>query len=290
MKTTAWLRAIRPMQWSKNLLLLVPLLTSHEFNYPTFARVALAFVAFGCVASATYVLNDIRDRESDRRHPRKRRRPFAAGELPVTHGVVAIAVLIFVGLVLAAGVSDPFLLTLLAYLTLTTLYSLWLKQLALIDVLVLAGLYNIRIIAGAAAIGVPMSAWLLAFSAFIFFSLALVKRDAELADLSRRGEADTTGRDYHVNDYPMLSTMGIASGYMAVVVLAMFINTPAVRMRYSEPLVLGLLCPAILYWISRLWLQTGRGEMLDDPVLWCLKDPVTWLVVATMVVITIVAI
>lgn len=278
------------MQWSKNLLLLVPMLTSHAFNVPAFSRVALAFLAFGCVASATYILNDIRDLESDRWHPHKRRRPFAAGELPVSHGFVAMAILLVIGLTLAALVSAPFLLTLLAYLTLTTLYSVWLKTLALIDVLVLAALYNIRIIAGAAAIGVPMSAWLLAFSAFIFYSLALIKRDAELADLARRGEVDTTGRDYHVNDYSMLGTMGIASGYMAVVVLALFINTPAVRIRYSHPLVLGLLCPAILYWISRLWLQTGRGEMLEDPIAWCLKDRVTWLVIIAMIVITIAAI
>ncbi len=287
---TAWLRAIRPVQWVKNLLLLVPLFTSHAFDAPAFGRIGLAFIAFGCVASATYILNDIRDLQSDRRHPHKRRRPFAAGKLPVWQGAIAIPVLLVLGLVLAAMVSAPFLLTMLVYLTLTTLYSIWLKRLALVDVLTLAGLYDLRIIAGAAAIDVPLSAWLLAFSAFIFFSLALVKRDAELAELNRRGEVDSTGRDYHVNDYPMLSTMGIASGYMAVVVLALFINTPAVRMRYEHPLVLGLLCPAVLYWISRLWLQTGRGEMLDDPILWCLKDRVTWLVILAMIGITIAAI
>jgi 4-hydroxybenzoate polyprenyltransferase len=281
---------MRPAQWSKNLLLLVPLFTSHMFHAAALGRVALALVAFSLVASATYVLNDLRDVQADRRHPWKRFRPFAAGDLSPRQGIVGIAVLLVIGLVLAGLVSPLFLLTVLAYLALTVAYSAFLKAYVLVDVFLLAGLYAMRIIAGAAAIGTAVSPWLLAFSSFLFFSLALVKRYAELAGLAQRGEADTAGRDYHVADNAMLRTMGIASGYLAVLVLAQFINTPPVKEKYDYPNVLGLLCPAVLYWISRLWMKTARGQMHEDPILYCIKDPTTWLVVAAMIVITLVAI
>ena len=284
-----WLRALRLGQWSKNLLLLVPVFTAHEFHAAALGRVGLAFVAFGLVASATYVLNDILDLEADRLHPRKRHRPFAAGDLPTSHGPAGMAVLLALGLGLAALVSGPFLLVVLGYAVLTTAYSAFLKAYVLVDVFVLAGLYTLRILAGAAAIGIAVSPWLLAFSSFVFYSLALVKRDAELAGLARRGDADAAGRDYHVADYPMLSIMGIASGYLAVLVLALFINTGPVKEQYTYPNVLGLLCPVVLYWISRLWLKTSRGEMVDDPILYCFKDIVSWMVLAAMIGITLAA-
>ncbi len=285
----SWLRAARPAQWTKNLLLLVPLFTSHDFTRAAIGRTALALVAFCLVASATYILNDLRDVRADRLHPRKRFRPFAAGELPRSHGWVGIAAGLVLGLALAAMVSAPFLLSVLAYLVLTIAYSTFLKAYVLVDVFALAVLYALRIIAGGAAIGTAVSPWLLAFSSFLFFSLALVKRDAELAELARRGEADSAGRDYHVTDAAMLSTMGIASGYLAVLVLALFINTPPVKEKYSNPNVLGLLCPVVLFWISRLWMKTARGEMLDDPILYCLKDPVTWVILASMIITTLAA-
>ncbi len=285
----SWFCAIRPGQWSKNLLLLVPVFTAHAFSASALGKVALGFAAFSLVASATYVLNDIRDVEADRLHPRKRRRPFAAGELSVAHGFVGMAVLLVLGLALASLVSPLFLGIVLGYMALTVAYSMRLKAYVLVDVFVLAGLYVLRIIAGAAAVGIAVSPWLLAFSSFMFYSLALVKRDAELAGAAQRGDGDVAGRDYHVTDYPMLSTMGIASGYLAVLVLALFINTQGVKEKYDHPNVLGLLCPAVLFWISRLWLKTGRGEMLDDPILYCVKDLGSWIVLAAMIVITLAA-
>lgn len=280
---------MRPAQWTKNLLLMVPMFTSHAFHAAALGRVGLALVAFSLVASATYVLNDLRDVQADRRHPWKRFRPFAAGDLSPRQGIVGIAVLLGIGLALAGLVAPLFLLTVLMYLVLTVAYSAFLKAYVLVDVFLLAGLYAMRIIAGAAAIGTAVSPWLLAFSSFLFFSLALVKRDAELAGLARRGEADSAGRDYHVADNAMLRTMGITSGYLAVLVLALFINTPPVKEKYDNANVLGLLCPAVLYWISRLWMKTARGQMHEDPVVYCIKDPTTWLVVAAMIVITLVA-
>jgi len=285
----SWLRALRPAQWSKNLLLLVPVFTTHAFHIGALGQVALALAAFSLVASATYMFNDVHDREADRRHPRKRHRPFAAGSLPVAHGLAAGAALFAAGLGLAALVGTPFLLVVLSYTAVTVAYSVYLKAFVLVDVFALAALYTLRIVAGAAAIGVDVSAWLLAFSSFLFYSLALVKRDAELSALARRGGADAAGRDYHVGDYPMLSTMGIASGYLAVLVLALFINTPGVKERYTYPNVLGLLCPAVLFWVSRLWLKTSRGEMSEDPIVYCAKDPLSWMVLAAMIVITLAA-
>ncbi len=285
----SWLRAIRPGQWSKNLLLLVPVFTAHAFSLAALGKVALAFAAFSLVASATYVFNDIRDVEADRLHPRKRRRPFAAGELPAAQGFAGMAVLLAAGLGLASLVSPLFLGIVLGYMVLTLAYSVWLKAYVLVDVFVLAGLYVVRILAGAAAVGVPVSPWLLAFSSFMFYSLALVKRDAELAGLAQRGDTNVAGRDYHVSDYPMLSTMGIASGYLAVLVLALFINTQGVKDKYDYPNVLGLLCPVVLFWISRLWMKTGRGQMLDDPILYCVKDSGSWIALAAMIVITLAA-
>ena len=286
----AWIGQLRLYQWSKNCLLGVPLLTAHAFELKSLVTILLAFLAFGFVASASYLLNDLADLPSDRRHPRKCIRPFAAGNLALGAGVSAIAILLAVGFAIAALQSSEFFMVLLTYLVLTLSYSFHLKTLVVLDVILLAGLYTIRIIAGAVAIHVQMSSWLLAFSMFTFLSLALVKRNSELVSLQKISRDEVFGRDYRVSDYAILSAMGVASGYLAVVVLALFADSPQGHSAYARPGLLWLLCPLMLYWISRLWIKTARGEMFDDPLLYSIHDRSSWAVFVAMVAVTLVAI
>lgn len=264
--------AIRIHQWLKNLLIFVPLLTAHAWHSAAVINALVGFLAFSLTASGTYVLNDLFDLQSDRNHPRKRTRSFAAGAIPPSHGVVLAFILMAAGLGLGWLLPPLFEATLLGYLATTLLYSLHLKGFVLIDVIALASLYTLRLISGAVAIGVVLSFWLLAFSMLIFVSLAMVKRCSELIAMSQMGRAGASGRDYQMSDLAYLSAMGTASGYTSILVLALFINSPEVILRYSEPRVLWLLCPLFLYWISRLWIKTGRGEMHDDPVVFTVKD------------------
>ncbi|MDD1613715.1 MAG: UbiA family prenyltransferase [Methylococcaceae bacterium] len=285
-----WIRALRIHQWTKNVLLAVPVLTAHAFNFSAIAQIAAAFMAFGLVASATYLLNDLLDLVSDRHHPRKCKRPFATGDISLASGILGMVILFGAGFGLAVQLSDHFMFTLLAYLGLTISYSFYFKRIVLIDVLLLASLYTIRIVAGAYAIEVPMSSWLLGFSMFIFLSLALVKRCTELIAIQRLSHEAMKGRDYQVSDYPMLSTMGVAAGYISILVLALFISSPESIGKYTYPVLLWLLCPLMAYWVSRLWLKTSRGEMHDDPLVFSLKDQASWIVFINMMMVTLVSI
>ena len=265
------LRAMRPPQWLKNLLVFVPLFAAHQANPLSLFSAALAFASFSLVASAAYLLNDILDLEADRSHPSKRNRVFAAGELHLSTAAWLIPALTACGAGFALLLPSFFSACLLLYVVLTISYSLYLKRIAVVDVMTLAGLYTLRIMAGGAAVAVAISFWLLAFSMFLFFSLALVKRTTEML-LSRETNHDLSRRGYGVADAEQLRSMGIASGYLAVLVVALYINSDSVAALYSEPRVLWLLCPVLLYWISRVWLKTGRGEMLDDPLVFTVKD------------------
>jgi 4-hydroxybenzoate polyprenyltransferase/phosphoserine phosphatase len=285
-----WVRAFRLHQWAKNVLLGVPIVTAHAFNLSAIAEIAAAFTAFGLVASATYLLNDLLDLVSDRHHPRKCKRPFAAGDIGLASGILGMVILFGAGFGLAVQLSDHFLFTLLAYLGLTISYSFYFKRKVLIDVLLLASLYTIRIVAGAYAIEVPMSSWLLGFSMFIFLSLALVKRCTELIAIQHLARETISGRDYRVSDYPMLSAMGVAAGYISILVLALFISSPESVGKYTYPVLLWLLCPLMAYWVSRLWLKTSRGEMHDDPLVFSLKDQASWIVFINMMMVTLVSI
>ncbi len=289
-KTKTWIRALRIHQWAKNILLGVPILTAHAFNFSAIAEIAAAFTAFGLVASATYLLNDLLDLVSDRHHPRKCKRPFAAGDIGLASGVLGMIIVFSAGFGLALQLSNNFLITLLAYLGLTLVYSFYFKRIMLIDVLLLASLFTIRIVAGAYAIEVALSSWLLGFSMFIFLSLALVKRCTELMAMQRLSRETMKGRDYRVSDYQMLSAMGVASGYISILVLALFISSPESVGEYSHPVFLWLLCPLMTYWVSRLWLKTSRGEMHDDPLIFSLKDPSSWIVFINMMIVTLVSI
>ncbi len=274
-------QALRPHQWLKNVLVFVPLLAAHQLDREGLLVSSLtAFLAFGLCASSAYLLNDLLDLPADRRHPRKRRRPFAAGDLPLRHGLLLSPLLLAAGLGLGLLSSLPFLGVLTVYYALTLAYSLYLKRVVLLDVLVLAGLYTARIIAGAAAIGIWPSSWLLAFSLFLFFSLAMVKRYTELVVLRRDGERRTRRRGYRVDDLQLLPALGGAAGYLAVLVLALYINSDTVVALYTRPWLIWLLCPLLLYWISRMWLIAHRGDMHDDPIVFALEDRASLIVAA----------
>jgi 4-hydroxybenzoate polyprenyltransferase len=268
-----YVAAMRIHQWVKNALLLVPLLASHRLSEPdAMFRVLVAILAFSVTASSVYILNDLLDLGADRRHPRKRLRAFAAGHLPVSHGLVAVVLLAMLGLGIAWTLSIGFLGVLLAYLAMTLAYSFRLKHYVLIDVLLLGALFTTRVIAGGVVINAFPSFWLLAFCVFLFTSLALVKRCSELVTMEKQGAEAAHGRDYRVADGVPLMVMGIASGYVAVLVVALYINSTAVAALYSRPEALWFLCPVLLYWVSRLWLKTARGEMHDDPLVFAVKD------------------
>jgi len=274
-----WLRALRLHQWLKNLLVFIPLLASHRF-LETQALVASVsgFVAFGLCASGVYLLNDLLDLPSDRQHPRKRLRPFAAGSLSLLQGALLAPALALAGLGLAWWAEPRFALVLGAYYLLTLAYSLQLKRVVMLDVIVLAALYTVRIIGGTVVIGAALSFWLLAFSMFIFLSLALLKRYTELAAVLAAGKTDAAGRGYTVDDLPLLQSLGAASGYLAVLVLALYINSPESIALYARPQVLWLLCPLMLYWVSRIWVIAHRGDMHDDPVVFAATDRVSQVV------------
>lgn len=284
------LRAMRVHQWLKNTLLAVPLLTAYSFDNPMrVLEVVLAFIAFSLIASATYLGNDLWDLNSDRQHPRKRLRPFASGQLDIRVGCAALVLLLLAGLAVAASVSRGFLGWALVYLVTTTAYSWHLKRFVMLDVLVLAVLYTLRIIAGAVAIGVHMSSWLLAFSVFAFLSLALVKRCSELVVLRSAQRQSSSGRDYRVDDLAVLWPMGVAASVAAVVVFGLFISAPETIATYRTQSLLWIAALALVYWMSRLWIKTSRGEMHDDPVVYAVRDRGSRLTVAFVLACVLVA-
>ncbi len=271
-----WIKALRVHQWLKNLLVLLPLLAAHlVFNGRAVGSAVAAFLIFSVCASGVYVLNDLLDLSADRRHPRKRERPFASGRLPLSAGCVAAPVLTLGAFAAAIALSPRFALVLLGYYVLTLAYSMWLKRIVMLDVVLLAALYTVRIIAGAAVIDTGLSFWLLAFSMFLFLSLAMLKRYAELRVMRNDGAGRVRGRGYGVDDLVLVQSLGGASGYLSVLVLALYINSTASEALYRHPQVLWLLCPLLLYWISRVWVVAHRDAMNDDPVIFALVDPVS---------------
>ena len=285
-----WLKAIRLHQWLKNSLIFVPLLTSFSFTQTEkLGQTLLAFLAFSLLASATYLANDIWDLESDRSHPRKSKRPFAAGTIPLQHALPTGLMLLVAGLIIGAYVSKDFVFVLLGYLVATLAYSFSLKRYVLADVVMLASLYTVRVIAGAIAIQVALSPWLLAFCVFTFFSLALVKRCSELVSFQRVGRLSASGRDYQVSDLVVLWPMGVSAGVCSVVVFGLFVATVTATGRYTHAPLLWFVGIGQLYWLGRLWIKTARGEMHDDPIVFTLIDFGTRTVLLLMVAATIAA-
>jgi 4-hydroxybenzoate polyprenyltransferase/phosphoserine phosphatase len=273
------LRAIRPHQWVKNILLFVPLITSHQIAEGRLGLMAVVgFVAFSFCASSVYVMNDLLDMESDRQHPSKRERPFASGNLSPWWGIAIWPLFLGSGIGIALVLPGMFVWLLALYLVGSTAYSFSLKKHAIVDVLVLASLYTIRIYAGSEAIGVILSPWLLAFSGFAFLSLAFIKRGSELLMLKQSGGESAHGRGYSVSDVPFVFSVGPASGYMACLVLALYVSSSDVAKLYSRPELLWLLCPTILFWISRVWLLCSRNQMALDPVVFAVRDRTSYAV------------
>ncbi|AEM49087.1 UbiA prenyltransferase [Acidithiobacillus ferrivorans SS3] len=277
-------KALRVHQWLKNILVFIPMLLAHQISHVSlWANGLLAFISFSLCASSVYLLNDLLDLSADRLHPRKRLRPFASGALSMVQGIVLIPLLLLAAFTIAAlWLPTDFVIVLVVYYLLTVSYSFWLKAVVLLDALLLAGLYTIRIIGGMAATQIGPSFWLLTFSIFLFFSLALIKRYSELLALKQRGQLTTHGRGYHVEDLVMLMGFGVASGFMAVLVSALYINSDKVKVLYQHPAFLWLVSPILLYWISRIWLIAHRGGMHDDPVVFAAKDKGSWAVAAVI--------
>lgn len=268
-----YLKAIRVYQWIKNLLIFVPLITSHSFHsFHLILQAAEAFFAFSFVASAGYLINDLFDLNSDRSHPRKRFRPFASGKLSIVSGVVLGCILLTVGLTLAAQLSHYFLLILLLYFITSFSYSLYFKKLVLFDVFILAMLYSSRVIAGGIATNIPISFWLMAFSIFIFLSLAFVKRYSELMKVNSISGLKDWGREYVTADLNLIQSMGVVSGFLSVVVFSLYIYSPEVSHLYSHPKILWGINVMLLFWISHIWFVTNRGKMTDDPIVFAIKD------------------
>ncbi|KXF76890.1 prenyltransferase [Paramesorhizobium deserti] len=273
MRVRSIMRMLRVHQWMKNTLVFVPPILSHDlFYHDVFTRTFLAFVSFCAAASCVYIFNDLFDVQLDRRHARKRKRPFASGELPTLFGVCAAVALLAFAYSVAALLPMEYALVLTLYLFVTTAYSAALKRMLLIDVLVLAGLYTVRLLAGAAANSTPGSFWLLAFSIFFFLSLALVKRYVELSNSPPEENEKLAGRGYRSVDRAVIAQSGVAAAFGAVMVLALYVDSNSVKTLYSYPWMIWPLCPIVLYINLRIWILAHRDQMHEDPVVFLLSD------------------
>jgi 4-hydroxybenzoate polyprenyltransferase len=285
-----WLKALRVHQYVKNTLVFVPFLTAHVYTLKFLFNAILAFVAFSLCASSVYLLNDLVDLDADRRHPTKQNRPFASGALPLAHGTVAIPILLISSFLCASAASFLLVGVLAAYFVLTLAYSLKLKRKLMIDVVILAMLYTTRVIAGAAALPVIPSEWLLAFSMFAFTCLALIKRHAELALRIDNELPDPSNRNYRLGDLPIVGAMAAASGFNAVTIFALYVSSPTVKDTYRHPELLWLICPLLLYWFGRIVVLAHRRVVVDDPVVFAFLDRVSRLCCGAMIAIVLLAI
>jgi 4-hydroxybenzoate polyprenyltransferase len=287
----AWMGPLRLYQWLKNLLVFVPLLASHRFyEFNLLISACLAFLSFGLCASSVYLLNDLLDLSDDRRHPRKRRRAFASGGMPLAAGLKMIPLLLALSIGVGLLLPGSFLMVLGIYYGLTLAYSLRLKRVVILDVIVLAALFTVRMMAGSAAVEIWPSSWLMALSMFVFVSLALVKRYAELVTLRIAHGPSARARGYEMSDAEILSAMGIASAFMAVLVLVLYITEGQARLYYGSLTIIWLACPFLLFWMCYIWLVAHRGGMHDDPLVFALKDRVSRLTLVLMAIIMILAI
>ena len=268
------LKAMRVEHWLKNVLLFVPALAAHRLPqsgelWKQFA----AFIAFSAIASGVYIVNDLRDLEADRRHHRKRNRPFASGALKVSTGRILSPLLFITGVGISVAIGHNFAVSALVYFIVTTAYTFRLKKIVLIDCMTLAFLYTLRIIAGATIMQISLSFWLVACASFLFLSLAFVKRFAELKFHEMADTEIDNGRSYRASDIDLVQIIGIGSGFISVLVLALYMNTDSVSALYKSPLLLLATVPVLFYWIAHLWLKSERGEMHDDPLVFAVRDP-----------------
>ena len=273
----AYIKMLRPQQWAKNLLIFLPLIAGHAFNWEQILAAVLAFACFCSAASSAYVVNDLLDLPADRGHARKRNRPLAAGAVPIDHGLLIAMLLMAASILMALQLPWEFAATLIVYVASTLCYSFILKRKVLIDVIVLSGLYTLRVFGGVVAIGNEQSQWLLMFSLFLFLDLALLKRCSELIARKLEGGVRTAGRGYRIEDLSILFPLGAAAGMASVLVVALYLSSPKVAALYGHPSRLWLICPLLIYWNSRLLLLSHRGDMHDDPLIFTFTDRVSWI-------------
>lgn len=281
-------RSFRYHQWAKNVLIFLPLLLSHSYQVDLWKVSILAFISFSFTASSIYIVNDLFDLDADRRHPKKRQRPFASGALSISQGLVLFAITSALAIALAFLITPGFAMCLLIYFLANLAYTLRLKQVHSLDVIMLAGMYTIRIIAGSETTGIEVSQWLLAFSTFLFFGLAALKRFVEVSGLNAGQKA--SGRGYFAEDKITLAALGGASSLMACLVLALYFNSPAVDQLYRKPNILWLILPIQMYWVNSIWILASRGKIDDDPVLYTIKSRTTYVLAAIVAAIVYVAI
>jgi 4-hydroxybenzoate polyprenyltransferase/phosphoserine phosphatase len=286
----SYVAALRLHQWAKNLLIFLPMIAGHRFDIATIAATSLAFVCFCLAASSAYVINDLLDLTSDRDHPRKSNRPFAAGKIPIAHGLMLATLFMTGSFALSLLLPWRFIGILSIYIVCTVGYSLFLKRKLFIDVIMLAGLYTLRIYAGLAAISAPQTQWLLMFSLFLFLSLAIVKRCSELVANRVVGKTIAVGRGYQIEDLDVLLPLGAAAGYGAVFVVTLYLSSPEMAALYTHPNRLWLVCPLLLYWISRVLVMANRGHLHDDPVIFALTDRMSWITGACLAAVIAVSI
>lgn len=283
-----YVRALRVHQWLKNILVFVPAIAAHDVHENIWAMI-VAFLSFSLCASSVYILNDLLDLKNDRSHSTKKKRPFAAGVVPIWHGILLFPVLLVTALALSLLLPLKFLVVLAAYYALTCAYSFYLKKKMLVDVIALACLYGCRLWAGAAAVSIALSPWMVAFAIFVFLCLALVKRCSELVDRLAQGKGDPVGRGYRLSDLPALEGMAASAGYISTLVMALYLNSPAVRELYGHPNWLWMMCVILLFWVSRTLLLTHRGEMHDDPVVFAATDRVSQIAAVACIGVAIVS-
>ena len=266
----SYVKALRPHQWAKNTLVFLALIAGHHFDPRTILATAVAFICFCAAASSAYIINDLLDLPGDREHPTKHRRPFAAGLIPIPNGIVLSAVLMALAVGLSFVLPLRFTLTLAAYVATTLAYSFVLKRRAIIDLITLGGLYTLRVFAGLTAVGLTSTQWLLMFSLFLFLSLATVKRCTELVQRRNAGKTGAVGRGYGVDDLAVLFPVAAAAGYGAVLVVTLYLSGPEVMRLYAHPSRMWLVCPLLMYWVSRILILASRGELNDDPVVFAI--------------------
>lgn len=272
----SYFKLMRTYQWLKNMLIFLPILAAHQLDRDNIIAGLLGFFSFSLVASSVYVLNDLLDLGHDRSHPRKRFRPLAAGDLSIANALLLMPVLLLFGFGIGAVLGFSFVLVLTLYLILTTLYSVTFKTIAVLDIVLLGALYSLRVFAGGVGSDIKLSFWLIAFSTLFFLALAAVKRQAELIDTLQRGADHLAGRGYETSDLPIINMVGLVSGFAAVQVLALYVNSEKVQELYKTPEALWGVCCILLYWVIRIVFVTNRGLMTDDPILFTVKDKVSY--------------
>ena len=270
-------KIIRPHQWVKNILVFIPMLMSHNLNINNFILSTKAFIIFSLVASSIYVINDIVDIKSDKKHPYKKNRPLAAGLININQCKYIILSLLVFCFFFLIDIDNNFFILIVSYFIISNLYTFFLKKYVIVDLLILSSLYTIRIIGGGFITGISVSIWLLSFSIFFFLSLAAIKRQVEIINFKKNKKVKIAGRGYIVSDQKIINMISICSGYISILVLVLYINSPQVISLYSSPDILWGVCLIMLFWISRIMLMSSRKKIEDDPIVYAIKDKISYI-------------